>query len=63
VFKITKSQLFPRHIIENHSEEEIAYMKRQLDSAMIGLARKKFNKKKKGFGYDDPDSKTNSSNS
>ena len=46
-----------------YTEEEIVYMKRQLDSAIIGLARKKFNKKKKGSGYDDPDSKTNSSNS
>ena len=58
--KLVKQALQNPHL---YSEEEITYMKRQLDSAIIGLARKKFNKKKKGFGYDDPDSKTNSSNS
>lgn len=46
-----------------YNEEEIAYMKKQLDMAILGLARKKINKKSKGFGYDDLDGKTNSSNS
>jgi len=36
-----------------YSQEEIFYMKKALDSAILGLARKKFNKKKKGFGYDE----------
>ena len=38
----------------NYSEAELQYMKVALDKAILGLARKKFeNKKKKGFGYDD----------
>lgn len=41
--------------LENHhlySQEELIYMKKALDSAILGLARKKFKKKEKGFGYD-----------
>ena len=38
----------------NYSDAELTYMKRALDDAILGLARKKFDKqKKKGFGYDD----------
>lgn len=33
-----------------YSEDEIIYMKKHLDTAILALARKKFNKKKKGFG-------------
>ena len=40
-----------------YSEEEIMYMKKALDNAMLLLARKKYKKKKKGFGnYENPDS-------
>ena len=40
-----------------YNEEEIAYMKKALDNAMLSLARKKYNKKKKGFSnYENPDS-------
>ncbi len=39
-----------------YSEAEIIYMKKALDNAMLLLARKKYNKKKKGFGnYENPD--------
>ena len=39
-----------------YSEAEIIYMKKALDNAMLSLARKKYNKKKKGFGnYENPD--------
>jgi hypothetical protein len=38
---------------EMYSDEEIQYMKKALDVAVLGLARKKFQKKKKGFGYND----------
>ena len=42
-----------------YSEEEIMYMKKALDNAMLLLARKKYNKKQKGFGnYENPDSQT-----
>jgi len=34
-----------------YSESELLYMEKALDSAIIGRARKKMNKKKKGFGY------------
>jgi hypothetical protein len=34
-----------------YSEGEILYMKKALGSAVLGLARKKLNRKKKGFGY------------
>jgi hypothetical protein len=38
----------------NYSEAELQYMKVALDKAILGLSRKKFEKKKKqGFGYDD----------
>jgi len=38
----------------NYSEAEIIYMKKSLDSAILDLARKKFDKKRKqGFGYHD----------
>lgn len=38
----------------NYSDAELQYMKTALDKAILGLARKKFEKKKKkGFGYDD----------
>jgi hypothetical protein len=37
-----------------YSDAELTYMKKALDDAILGLARKKFDKKKKkGFGYDD----------
>jgi len=38
---------------ELYNSEEITYMKKALDSAVLGLARKKIKKKKKGFGYND----------
>ena len=46
--KLIKKALKNPHL---YSQEEIFYMEKALDSAIIGLARKKFNKKKKGFGY------------
>jgi hypothetical protein len=33
-----------------YTEDEITYMRKHLDTAILTLARKKFNKKKKGFG-------------
>ena len=40
-----------------YSESEIIYMKKALDNAMVSLARKKYNKKKKGFSnYENSDS-------
>jgi len=37
-----------------YSDAELLYMKRALDDAILGLARKKFErKKKKGFGNND----------
>jgi hypothetical protein len=45
-----------------YTNAEILYMKKSLDSAILALARKKFEKKKKGFGNDGT-SKTDSSNS
>ena len=36
-----------------YSDAELLYMRKALDDAILGLATKKFNKKKKkGFGYD-----------
>lgn len=34
-----------------YSEEEILYMRKSLDSALLNLARKKIIKKQKGFGF------------
>jgi len=46
-----------------YSESEIIYMKKALDSALLMLERKKYNKKKKGFGnYENPDSEVDTSN-
>ena len=36
---------------ELYSEEEILYMRKSLDSALLNLARKKIIKKQKGFGF------------
>ncbi len=36
---------------ELYSEEEILYMRKSLDSALLNLARKKNIKKQKGFGF------------
>ena len=36
---------------ELYSEEEILYMRKSLDSALLNLARKKITKKQKGFGF------------
>jgi len=36
---------------ELYSEEEILYMRKSLDSALLNLARKKTIKKQKGFGF------------
>lgn len=46
--KLIKKALNNPHL---YSNEELLYMKKALDGAILGLARKKFNKKKKGFGY------------
>ena len=59
--RLIKKALKTPHL---YSEEEILYMKKALDSALIDLAQKKYNKKKKGFGnYEDPSSQTDTSNS
>ena len=36
---------------ELYSKEEILYMRKSLDSALLNLARKKTIKKQKGFGF------------
>jgi hypothetical protein len=36
---------------ELYSEEEILYMRKSLDSALLNLAHKKSIKKQKGFGF------------
>ena len=36
---------------ELYSEEEILYMRKSLDSALLNLARKKIIKKQKRFGF------------
>jgi hypothetical protein len=46
--RLIKKALKNSHL---YSEGEILYMKKALDSAVLGLARKKLNRKKKGFGY------------
>lgn len=48
--RLVKKALKNSHL---YSEEELLYMKKALDSAILGLARKKFKKKEKGFGYDE----------
>jgi hypothetical protein len=46
--RLIKKALKTPHL---YSEEEIVYMKKALDSALLGLACKKLIRKQKGFGY------------